>query len=148
MTPATDGFRFDTWARQRATVAHVYSEAWEEGFTDWDKPDLWKQRHESRGAPISSVMGAGRASRNQGTSAAAATSPTMNMPRLSTRTFRQCRGSALGVRGTAALASVMSASIVGVGPVEVDGGRASVAGASADDRQVHLLEALGQEGVD
>lgn len=41
--PAVDGFLFDTWARQRATVAHVYFEAWEPGVTDWDNPDLWQQ---------------------------------------------------------------------------------------------------------
>jgi len=41
--PASDGFLFDTWARQRATVAHVYFEAWEPGVTDWDNPDLWQQ---------------------------------------------------------------------------------------------------------
>ncbi|MFO0555202.1 MAG: DUF6209 family protein [Polyangiaceae bacterium] len=37
------GFRYDTWARQRATVAGLYFDVWEEGVTDWDNPDLWKE---------------------------------------------------------------------------------------------------------
>ncbi|MCA9617711.1 MAG: hypothetical protein KC731_01740 [Myxococcales bacterium] len=41
--PAQNGFLFDTWARQRATVAHIYFEAWEPGITDWDNPSLWQQ---------------------------------------------------------------------------------------------------------
>jgi hypothetical protein len=37
------GFVFDTWARQRATIAGLYFDVWEEGVTDFDNPDLWKQ---------------------------------------------------------------------------------------------------------
>ncbi len=37
------GFVFDTWARQRATVAGLYFDVWEEGVTDYDNADLWKE---------------------------------------------------------------------------------------------------------
>jgi hypothetical protein len=37
------GFVYDTWARQRAAVAHLYFEVWKPGVTDFDNPDLWKQ---------------------------------------------------------------------------------------------------------
>lgn len=37
------GFRFDTWARQRATIASLYFDVWEEGVTDFANPELWKQ---------------------------------------------------------------------------------------------------------
>ncbi len=40
--PLTDGFVFDTWARQRATISNAYFEAWEAGVTDWDNPELWR----------------------------------------------------------------------------------------------------------
>lgn len=36
-------FTYGTWARQRATVAGLYFDVWEEGVTDFDNPDLWKQ---------------------------------------------------------------------------------------------------------
>jgi len=36
-------FTYGTWARQRATIAGLYFDVWEEGVTDWDNPDLWKQ---------------------------------------------------------------------------------------------------------
>jgi len=41
--PLEDGFRFDTWARQRAFVSAMYFDVWKEGVTDWDNPDLWKE---------------------------------------------------------------------------------------------------------
>lgn len=37
------GFRFDTWARQRALVAGAYFDVWKQGVTDFDNPELWKQ---------------------------------------------------------------------------------------------------------
>ncbi len=37
------GFSFDTWARQRATVANVCFEIYQAGVTDWDNPDMWRQ---------------------------------------------------------------------------------------------------------
>ncbi len=37
------GFSFDTWARQRAAIASLYFDVWEEGVTDFDNADLWKQ---------------------------------------------------------------------------------------------------------
>ena len=36
-------FTFGTWARQRATIAGLYFDVWEEGVTDWKNPDLWKE---------------------------------------------------------------------------------------------------------
>jgi hypothetical protein len=36
------GFRFDTWARQRATIAELAFDVWKDGVTDFDNPDLWK----------------------------------------------------------------------------------------------------------
>lgn len=39
---ATDGFLFDSNARQRATVAHVYFQAYEPGLTDREEPRLWE----------------------------------------------------------------------------------------------------------
>jgi hypothetical protein len=36
----SDGFVFDTEARQRAKHHHVHFEAWEPGISDWDNPDL------------------------------------------------------------------------------------------------------------
>ncbi|MBL9025492.1 MAG: hypothetical protein JNL21_25070 [Myxococcales bacterium] len=38
-----NGFVFDTWARQRAAIAGLYFDVWEEGVTDYDNADLWKQ---------------------------------------------------------------------------------------------------------
>lgn len=40
---AAQGFRFDTWARQRAAVAGLYFDVWEEGVTDFDNAELWRQ---------------------------------------------------------------------------------------------------------
>jgi hypothetical protein len=37
------GFVYGTWARQRAAIAGFYFDVWEEGVTDFDNPDLWKQ---------------------------------------------------------------------------------------------------------
>jgi hypothetical protein len=37
------GFLFDTWARQRATVAEALFRVWAPGVTDRDNPDLWQQ---------------------------------------------------------------------------------------------------------
>jgi hypothetical protein len=37
------GFTYDTWSRQRAAVAGLYFDVWEDGVTDWDNPDLWKE---------------------------------------------------------------------------------------------------------
>jgi len=36
-------FTYGTWARQRATIAGLYFDVWEEGVTDYDNADLWKQ---------------------------------------------------------------------------------------------------------
>lgn len=36
-------FTYGTWARQRATIAGLYFDVWEEGVTDWNNPDLWKE---------------------------------------------------------------------------------------------------------
>jgi hypothetical protein len=41
--PLTSGFRFETWAGQRALIAGAYFDVWKEGVTDFDNPDLWKQ---------------------------------------------------------------------------------------------------------
>ncbi len=41
--PLADGVVFGTWARQRATIANLYFEAWEAGLTDWDNPELWRE---------------------------------------------------------------------------------------------------------
>jgi hypothetical protein len=54
--PLESGFRFDTWARQRATIAGAYFDVWKEGVTDFANPDLWKQldvqvHHRQVGAP-------------------------------------------------------------------------------------------------
>jgi hypothetical protein len=38
-----NGFVFDTWARQRAAIAGLYFDVWEEGVTDHDNPDLWRE---------------------------------------------------------------------------------------------------------
>src|SRR5689334_22526743 len=43
LRPLEDGFVFDTWARQRATIAAAYFRVWEPGLTDTDSPDLWKE---------------------------------------------------------------------------------------------------------
>jgi hypothetical protein len=43
LKPLADGFVFDTWARERATVARLAFEAYEPGVTDVENPDLWKQ---------------------------------------------------------------------------------------------------------
>ncbi|MGZ5969969.1 MAG: DUF6209 family protein, partial [Polyangiales bacterium] len=40
---ALDGFRFDTWARQRAAITGAFFDVWKEGVTDRDDPDLWKK---------------------------------------------------------------------------------------------------------
>jgi hypothetical protein len=37
------GFSFDTWARQRAAIAHLYFDVWKAGVTDWDNPELWQE---------------------------------------------------------------------------------------------------------
>lgn len=42
-TPLSGGFRFETWARQRALIAGAYFDVWKQGVTDFDNPDLWKQ---------------------------------------------------------------------------------------------------------
>lgn len=39
----TEGFTYDTWTRQRATRRNVCFEVWEQGVTDWNNPDLWRQ---------------------------------------------------------------------------------------------------------
>lgn len=36
-------FTFGTWARQRAFVAGLYFDVWEEGVTDFQNPNLWQQ---------------------------------------------------------------------------------------------------------
>lgn len=40
---ALDGFKFDTWARQRAAITGAFFDVWKEGVTDHDDPDLWKK---------------------------------------------------------------------------------------------------------
>lgn len=40
--PLAQGFTFDTWARQRATIAELTFDVWKQGVTDWDNPDLWQ----------------------------------------------------------------------------------------------------------
>jgi hypothetical protein len=37
------GFRFDTWARERADRTNLCFEVWLRGTTDRDNPDLWRQ---------------------------------------------------------------------------------------------------------
>jgi hypothetical protein len=39
--PLEDGFRYDTWARQRALVRVLSFDVWKAGVTDHDNPDLW-----------------------------------------------------------------------------------------------------------
>jgi Family of unknown function (DUF6209) len=34
---------YDTWVRQRAAIRRFFFEAWKEGVTDRDNPELWKQ---------------------------------------------------------------------------------------------------------
>lgn len=41
--PLADGFRYDTWARQRAAIRGLYFDVWKAGVTDFDNPDLWRQ---------------------------------------------------------------------------------------------------------
>lgn len=41
--PLEDGFTYDTWARQRATIAAAYLDVWKAGVTDFDNPRLWEQ---------------------------------------------------------------------------------------------------------
>lgn len=41
--PATQGFAFDTWARQRAAFTSVCFQVYQPGLTDRDAPDLWQQ---------------------------------------------------------------------------------------------------------
>jgi Family of unknown function (DUF6209) len=40
---ATQGFSYDTWARQRAAIAGIYFDSWKAGYTDRENPDLWQQ---------------------------------------------------------------------------------------------------------
>ena len=40
--PAANGFRFDTWARQRAAIAEVFFDVWKQGVTDYANPSLWR----------------------------------------------------------------------------------------------------------
>lgn len=42
-TPAAAGFRFDTWARQRAAITNLCFEVYQPGLTDRDDPDLWQK---------------------------------------------------------------------------------------------------------
>ena len=41
--PAENGFRFDTWARQRAAVTEVFFDVWKQGVTDHANPNLWRE---------------------------------------------------------------------------------------------------------
>jgi hypothetical protein len=41
--PLDQGFRYDTWARQRALVRVLAFDVWEPGVTDHDNPDLWRE---------------------------------------------------------------------------------------------------------
>lgn len=43
LRPLEQGWLFDTWARQRATVAELLFQVWEPGVTDWDNPSLWEE---------------------------------------------------------------------------------------------------------
>jgi hypothetical protein len=38
-----DGWRYDTYARQRAAIRAIYFDVWKEGVTDFDNHDLWRQ---------------------------------------------------------------------------------------------------------
>lgn len=41
--PLEAGFRYDTWARQRALVRVLSFDVWKAGVTDFDNADLWRQ---------------------------------------------------------------------------------------------------------
>ncbi len=41
--PLNGGFIYDTWTRQQATRRNVCFEVWQQGVTDWNNPDLWRQ---------------------------------------------------------------------------------------------------------
>jgi hypothetical protein len=41
--PLTEGFVYETWARQRAALRVVNFDVWKAGVTDRDNPDLWRQ---------------------------------------------------------------------------------------------------------
>lgn len=41
--PLEQGFTIDTWARERAAIRSVYFEAWKQGVTDFNNPQLWQQ---------------------------------------------------------------------------------------------------------
>lgn len=36
------GFGYGTWARQRSVFGHVCFEAYQQGTTDWNNPDIWR----------------------------------------------------------------------------------------------------------
>jgi len=42
-TPASSGFTFDTWARERAVKTNLCFEVYQPGMTDHDDPDLWQK---------------------------------------------------------------------------------------------------------
>ncbi len=41
--PATQGFNFETWARQRAAYTNLCFQVYEPGLTDHDDPELWQK---------------------------------------------------------------------------------------------------------
>lgn len=41
--PASAGFHFDTWARERAFISNLCFEVYQPGMTDHDDPDLWQK---------------------------------------------------------------------------------------------------------
>jgi hypothetical protein len=43
LRPLSQGFLFDTWARQRAAISSALFRVWEPGVTDWDNPQLWEE---------------------------------------------------------------------------------------------------------
>jgi len=40
-TPASQGFSFDTWVRQRAAITNLCFQVYQPGLTDLDDPELW-----------------------------------------------------------------------------------------------------------
>jgi hypothetical protein len=41
--PLAQGFRYDTWARQRAAIRVLSFDVWKAGVTDRDNPSLWQE---------------------------------------------------------------------------------------------------------
>jgi hypothetical protein len=43
LRPIPEEVLYDTWARQRASIRVIAFEIWQEGVTNWDNPDRWRQ---------------------------------------------------------------------------------------------------------